>query len=294
MAWGASVFFNWRFVGTAFEPRSVSALRRRPPPSRARFLRRTALTVVVCYLLLDLMDASADSDVTARFYRPDQVGLLSRLSDVSAQELLMRFFAALGLGAGLVSVQRGVYCVVAFVCVAAGVHAPADWPPFNGPFGSIYSLRNLWSVFWHQTNTHKLVSISNFILGDLLRLPRSGRPARFLRLCIVFLVSGLFHVAIDVSSGIDARSSGALRFFAVQPLGILAEDLFRSALRSLGRPAGLRPSRLERCAGALWVALWMTWVAPEYLYPILNATGSGDKGVVPVSIIGAVRHHLLD
>lgn len=129
----------------------------------------------------------------------------------------MRFFAAMGLGAGLISVQRGVYSLLAFFCVASGLHHPSQWPPFNGPFSSIYSLRSFWrfvllyphqkilslqtySVFWHQINTHRLITISNFVLFKVFRIPQSW-PTRSLRIWSVFLASGLFHVAIDISSG---------------------------------------------------------------------------------------------
>lgn len=144
LAFGVSVFTSWRFIDTPFEPRGVSLLRKQPTPSRWQFLRNTGITIVVCYLILDLMDASADDQVMAKFYRIDQTGILSRLHEVTLEELMMRFFAAMGLGAGLISTQRGVYSLMAFFCVATGIHSPSQWPPFNGPFSAIYSLRSFW------------------------------------------------------------------------------------------------------------------------------------------------------
>jgi hypothetical protein len=98
----------------------------------------------VCYLILDAMDTSADPKITESFYSLDKVAFFSRIRNVSAEEAVMRFFAAVGLAAGLVSVQRGVYSIMAFVAVGTRLSDPVDWPPFNGPLGVIYSLRSFW------------------------------------------------------------------------------------------------------------------------------------------------------
>ena len=201
LRFGFSALFSWRLLNTPWEVRNVPKLDDRLRRSRARFLAHTTLTIVVCYLVLDAMDCSADPQITETFYSLDKVAFFSRIRGVSAQEAVMRFFAAIGLGAGLVSVQRGVYNILAFVCVAAHLSDPEDWPAFNGPFGAIYSLRGFWSVFWHQTNTHRLRATSGYLLHDVLRLPREAKVVRHLRPWVVFLLSALFHVGIDMSSG---------------------------------------------------------------------------------------------
>jgi hypothetical protein len=92
------------------------------------------------------------------------------------------------------------------------------------------------------------------------------------------------------------QESGALRFFLIQPLGIVIEDVVRALYQAVSpRPGGRDdlggPTVAEWCVGALWVGLWMTWTAPAYLFPVLAKTGSdgGTAGVVPVSIIDYVR-----
>ncbi|KAK3905769.1 membrane bound O-acyl transferase family-domain-containing protein [Staphylotrichum tortipilum] len=294
LQFGFSVLFSWRFLNTPHQPRNLPQLDEKLQQSRARFLAHTALTITVCYLVLDAMDCSADPAITATFYSLDKVAFFSRLREVSAEEAVMRFFAAVGLGAGMISVQRGVYCIVAFVCVAAGCGEPADWPPFNGPWSEICGLRRFWSGFWHQTNTHRLKVAAGFLMHDVLRLPRRGKVARYLRPWTVFLLSALFHVAIDASSGMVPSESGALRFFLIQPLGIVIEDTARplyGALYGTATSTG-SPTVRERCLGAVWVGLWMAWTAPAYLYPVLSKTSSGRAGVVPFSVIGYVTRRL--
>lgn len=185
-------------------------------------------------------------------------------------------------------------------------------------------LRGVFSSFWHQINTHRLLVIANLLLYKVLRIPSSWKGSaaeRYLRAWLVFLISGMFHIAIDVSAGkwflnssletdprletepylryiprqlltcilgIPVAESGALNFFLVQPLGIMIEDLVNLALDSIPGRFPL-PNAVKRSIGALWVGLWMAWTAPWYLYPILSR-GSGDDGVIPVSIISYMRN----
>ncbi|KAI1493660.1 membrane bound O-acyl transferase family-domain-containing protein [Biscogniauxia mediterranea] len=290
---GFSVFFSWRFVNTPYQVRNVPRLDAKLRSSRARFLAHTALTIIICYLVLDIMDSSSDAEVTDKFYSLEKIGVFSRIHDVSLEELVMRFFAAVGLCAGLVSFQRGVYSIWAFVCVATGLSTPDDWPPFNGPILHTYSLRYFWSTFWHQINTHRLNVMSYYLLHDMLGLKRGSKLVRYMRIWLIFLISGIWHVAIDFSSGISPRHSGALRFFSVQPLGIIIEDMILmpyTANSRLGKPT---PTIARRVLGLLWVSLWMAWTAPGYLYPIMDKSGSpDDDGVVPISIINYLRHAL--
>lgn len=144
LRFGLRVVFTWRFAGTPYEARGLPKLNEKLARSRSRFLAHTLQTIVVCYLVLDAMDVSADPKLNDTFYSLDKVAFFSRIRDVSVEEVVMRFFAAVGLGAGLVSVQRGVYSIVAFISVASRISDPADWPPFNGPFGAIHSLRSFW------------------------------------------------------------------------------------------------------------------------------------------------------
>lgn len=88
--------------------------------------------------------------------------------------------------------------------------------------------------------------------------------------------------------GIPAAESGALAFFSIQLLGIIVEDLFKFAMKSLIERYQL-PKAGNRFLGALWVSLWMTWTAPWYLYPMLGK-GNGDDGVIPISIILYIKH----
>lgn len=229
LQFGAWVFTSWRFINTPYQVRNIPPLENRLRQDRVAFLVHTGVTFIACYLILDGLHASQDPALAAKFFSVDKAGLFSRLDNVTAEEVGMRFFTAVALGASLVSVQRGVYCLMAFVCVLFKASDPSEWPPFNGAISEIYCLRTFWryalfqtnfrilfpvnnpaqltgslSSFWHQINTHRLLVGANFLLYKVLRAPPSWKgsiPLRYTRACFVFLLSGLFHVAIDVSAG---------------------------------------------------------------------------------------------
>lgn len=55
---------------------------------------------------------------------------------------VVRLLTAVMLGASLVSVQRGVYCLMGlFICVLCKASDPSEWPSFNGSISEIYGLR---------------------------------------------------------------------------------------------------------------------------------------------------------
>lgn len=144
LKFGLMVFCSWRFVNTPYQVRNVPPLGENLYRNRIAFLIRTGITIAVCYLLLDGMNASQDPQAAEKFFSVEKAGLFSRLHSVTLEEFFMRFFAALGLGVSLVSVQRGMYNILAFICVASGASQPKQWPPFNGSISQIYSLRKFW------------------------------------------------------------------------------------------------------------------------------------------------------
>ncbi|KAK7996580.1 triacylglycerol lipase-like protein [Apiospora arundinis] len=229
------------------------------------------------------MSSSSDSDVSAKFFTPDKVGVFSRLSEMSSEELAMRFFATVGSCAGLIAFQRGIYNIAAFLCVAISLNSQDDWPPFNGPYHETYNLRYFWSTFWHQNNTHRLSSMSRFMMHDVLRLRRGTILVQYLRICLMFLFSGLQHVAIDFASGIPPWHSGAMQFFLMQPLGLVIENLIVSLWNKGSQAPAKSPVKWWQCLlGWIWAGSWMAWTAPTYIYPIMALDSSESGGVVPL------------
>lgn len=98
---------------------------------------------------------------------------------------------------------------------------------------------------------------------------------------------------LKIFAGIVIRESGAIGFFAIQPLGIVIEDLLLSRYHAIpGNKTKRPPSLTQRVIGYAWVCLWMAWTAPGYLYPIMDKTGSEDNGVVTISVIALIKQKL--
>lgn len=144
LKFGLSVFCSWRFIDTPHQVRNVPTLKNNMRHDRSAFLMHTGITIAVCYLLLDGMLLSQDPQVAEKYFSLEKASLFSRLHSVTLDELVMRFFTALALGVSLVSVQRGTYCILAFVCVGLGISDPEQWPPFNGAISEACSLRKFW------------------------------------------------------------------------------------------------------------------------------------------------------
>ncbi|KAI2769577.1 membrane bound O-acyl transferase family-domain-containing protein [Daldinia loculata] len=282
LKFGFSTFFSWRFVNTPYQVGIVPRLDK-TLYSSSRFLFYTGWTILACYLVLDAMNSLRDKNITTKFWLLDKINPFSRTGEVSLRE---RYFATIGLGVSLISFQRGVYAIASFVCVAMGLSSPWDWPPFNGPILTSFSLRYIWSVFWPQANSHWLHALANYVVYNIFRLRKSGSLVRYMRICLMFAISGVIHIAIDFSSGIPVSKSGALRFFLIQPLGILIEDII-----SVAPGIALLPQIVQRFLSFIWLSLWMTWTAPGYVYPIIYKSVSGG-GLVPFSIIGYLKQKL--
>ncbi|KAF1998510.1 hypothetical protein P154DRAFT_414118, partial [Amniculicola lignicola CBS 123094] len=214
---------NWRHVGTPHSVKNIppfSSSNAACTPSRGQFLLRTLSIFAISYLILDILAFSSDQDITIRFFSIDKIPIFRRDGDpVTLEELFIRSFATISLGIGMNAVQRGTYSIVAFLSVASGLSEPISWPPFYGSYSDIYSIRNLWGVFWHQTNTHRVSALSHFSVHDTLRLPRGNMIVRYLRALTTLYISGVQHLIIDLSAGVGVKESGAIQF-----VGIVIED----------------------------------------------------------------------
>lgn len=147
ISFAISTLLNFRFIGTPYQVRNTPHFSTRDPnyvPNRGVLLRRTAFTVFISYLVLDILTSGAEPKTAGKYFSTRNVPLLTRLPNVSYAELEMRLSATIGLGISMNCVQRGIYSIAAFVCVACGISKPASWPPFYGPLLEAYSMRRFW------------------------------------------------------------------------------------------------------------------------------------------------------
>ena len=144
----------------------------------------------------------------------------------------------------------------------------------------------LFSRVWHQNNREKLSVPTRYIVRDVLNLPKESYLGHQLFFFLVFLLSGFLHSTIDLSAEIPWHESGAIRFFCTQALGIWTEEVIRAFCVRLYW--GIRPlPRWTVLVGHVWVALFLSWSWPAYMYPMLHRTReeSADS-FLPFSVVG--------
>ena len=102
------------------------------------------MKVSICYLLLDLMALGNDERQNAIQFHSAKVPLLTRIDDVSAEELGMRIGATIGAGLGIYCAQEGLQSLLAMIAVGIGLGDVRYWRPRFGPISEAYSLRKFW------------------------------------------------------------------------------------------------------------------------------------------------------
>lgn len=302
LKYGLNITFSARLIGTPSQVRYLVPFSKAHPtyvPSRTRFLFKAAGTIVLCCLLLDISNPAAEQEINQKYLTVQNISLFKRFGRVSLAEIAIRAIAGIGACCCAVCAQNVLYNFAAFWAVLLGLSEPKDWPPLFGSFYDAYSVRRLWSVCWHQTNTHKYSATSNFIVHRVLMVP-PGRTtiSRYLRVVVIFAVSGALHMAVDFSMGVPLRNSGGFRFFCTQIIGIVIEDAVLGIYRKFShRPNQLQPSIVHKGIGFVWVCCFLVWSYPAYMFPIIEQTANdpafADNTIVPFKI-GSLLKKIID
>lgn len=122
-----------------------------------------------------------------------------------------------------------------------------------------------------------LVSNINFVFS-VLRIPSSSAVAYILRLVLVFALSGLVHLGMDLGFSVPIKNSGALHFFTVQAFGMMFEQL-ADYVWSTVFGNNTRTSIAGRIVGYLWVIGFLAVTAPTWLVPIIKGVYDGGERV---------------
>jgi hypothetical protein len=146
--------------------------------------------------------------------------------------------------------------------------------------------------FWHQLMRQPFTSVSNFIARDILHLPRSSTLERYTNLSIVFLISAIFHVVVDILQSIPMERSGSMPFYLAFIIGIMLEDGVQNFWKRLPTPDNGQDKAKQssdmvplwkRAAGMVWVMLWLGVTSTWYFTPMIESTND-DMRVIPFSV----------
>ena len=116
------------------------------PPSSARFLLRTTISLTTCWLILDLFSLSTLAQPDSVLSSPDSIPLprnpFSR--HVSPEALLFRIASTIGFWFCARLVNQVRVDIAALATVALGLFDTESWPPLFGSVGDAYTLRRFW------------------------------------------------------------------------------------------------------------------------------------------------------
>ncbi|KAL5341653.1 membrane bound O-acyl transferase family-domain-containing protein [Aspergillus crustosus] len=138
----------------------------------------------------------------------------------------------------------------------------------HGQFTEAYTIRQFWGVSWHQCLRRGLSSHANFFADSILSLPRGTLLSRYMRIFGAFFLSGLLHQVLDCALGLPFAKAGAIAFFSVQAAGIVVEDAVEALSQTL--PFFRNNAWVRRTVGYLWVAGFLVWSTPIWMYPAVR------------------------
>lgn len=139
------MIFSPRSVGTPWQVKNVPPFSSSEPlyvPSRGAFLLRTFVLAMLCFLIHDISVAQPPPD--ARLVAASKDAFLSRLSDITSEELVFRVASTIGFWVNTAAYLNLYSYASALLSVASGLGKPADWPSsFDSPT-TAYSVRQFW------------------------------------------------------------------------------------------------------------------------------------------------------
>lgn len=98
------------------------------------------------------------------------------------------------------------------------------------------------------------------------------------------------HALGDIAQGFTWKQSTSIRFFCIQALGIMFEDLAQATYIRIvpKRHIFLSSNSRFKVLGYLWVLIFLVWSTPIWIYPSIYQNNGGAKyQMVPFSLLKA-------
>ncbi|KAL3474596.1 membrane bound O-acyl transferase family-domain-containing protein [Aspergillus californicus] len=268
--WALQLPFNSRRIGTKWQISQVPPFDAEKPkytPSRTAFLLQQLLSIIISGVIAFFFLGQPSVHGFAAHFTDERQKVMLDGCAISLAALPSRIYLTVSFLTWVFTIQHAQISILAFIAVSMHVSDPVDWPPVQGPISETWSNRQLWGATWHQGFRQLLSANANFAI-DFLGLQPGTITTRYTRFFLCFLQSGALHTLFDQGYGIPLDQSGALVFFAVQPIAFAVEDLARWTSRRYGILANDVP--LRRLIGYTWVLGWCTITWPIWAYPLVR------------------------
>ncbi|KAF1948164.1 hypothetical protein CC80DRAFT_541141 [Byssothecium circinans] len=201
--------FSFRKVNTPYEVKNTPQFRDKRAPSKPRFLLQHVTMVLICILAVDVSSQLPPAPNPAELFAAQRVHFLSRLGEVSGEEIAVRIMGSVLYWCNLFAILQGLFSFAALLAVSFGLSDVRSWRPLFGSLRDATSLRYFWGKFWHQSLRDALYKPGSFLTHKVLHLP-PGILARYTKLFLAFLISGLMHAFAEVATGLALHHGGSL------------------------------------------------------------------------------------
>ncbi|PSN63634.1 hypothetical protein BS50DRAFT_557722 [Corynespora cassiicola Philippines] len=248
--WGVRLATTNRYVGWSQQVKNVPVDVGAQYPRCRRFVLRKALRAAFFYVLKDATNSYTASTPHGGYQErdgpEDVVGFdglpFSRKAFLSCFHIVLCY----------VSLEFAM-AMYGAVSVALGFANPRDCPSAFGDLKEAYTVRNCWSVVWHQQMRRICSTPSIWLARDVLQLRKGSFASKYLQLFMGFFISGLCHAGASMLCYKSWKEDDAsIACFMSQALVILVEDHIIKFAGSMG----LKKSRFWRYFGYCWTTLW--------------------------------------
>lgn len=293
--WVADVFCNFRGVGWNWQtsgipppPKSIEAQLHGKVDSdrdeemtvsrsgirrfrdKSTLLKAAAIKVVVGYLALDIIKCLMNNDSYFSGYMdaapPTYLPEVIRNSHI----LVTYYRLLIGLAGVYTALTQAFNLGPLFFCGLIGPELiGARGEPWMNPADMFGSFRNVfdhglggwWGSWWHQTFRFAFETTGDKLL-DLLSIDKKSNTGRMISLFVAFFLSGCLHAAGSYTQLGDTRPlMGPMRFFLLQPFGIILQLFLSKRLAKVGIRQKT-PKLLRQVTNFAYVHVWGYFTAP--------------------------------
>ncbi|KAF1996802.1 hypothetical protein P154DRAFT_622999 [Amniculicola lignicola CBS 123094] len=261
--------FSFRSVNTPSEVRNTPAFPNNEVPDKHNFLTSQYLILLACILTVDISAFLFTPSNPSVLFAQDKIPVFSRLEALKRDEIVLRVVSTAVYWVNMHAIAQVVTSLAAVVAIECKLGEIKEWRPLYGPVSSAYSLRGFWGNFWPQTLRQILTHPATCIAQDIFGMHKHNLVAHLIKLLIPFATSGVLYMFADLGGGLPLEQSGSLRFFLTQVIGIVIEDTVKGMVSSsTSVKSEKRFTFLAKILGYMWVASFLVWSTPMWLYPV--------------------------
>ncbi|KAH7116819.1 membrane bound O-acyl transferase family-domain-containing protein [Dendryphion nanum] len=247
--WAFRLSMTNRYVGWSNQVKNVPVEFEADYP-RWLFLLRKIPRVILMHVIVDTIQSYTTSTPHGAFRGFENGKVPVGFDDVS---LVRQFLLTWGNLINTYANLEMANTVCGIVAVVIGLAAPSDCPSAFGDLKGLYTVRQTWSVVWHQNCRRICTAPSLFIVRDVLGLRKGSFASKYAQLFLGFFISAIVHgaAAMLCHRSFD-DDDAAFAVFMAQAVAIFIED----HVIEFGKRIGLRDSFTWRSVGYLWVVAW--------------------------------------